>query len=279
MSRLLAGLAFLMLVAAPAAQAGDTADLIARGKYLATAADCVGCHTSDPAKPFAGGVALQTPFGTIVTPNITPDPDAGIGNWTDDDFLSALWRGRGKDGKRLFPAMPYPSYTEMSREDALAIRAYLRKVVPMPTMVESNQLPFPFSIRLNMLVWNALYLNERRFAPEPSRSAQWNRGRYLVDVLGHCGVCHTPKNVLGGDEPSEYLAGATLQGWHAPNIAPSKDKGIGTWKDEELFALLRTGQSGNEIASGPMAEVIKTSTSQLTDDDLNAIIAYLKDKP
>ena len=254
--------------------------LVARGKYLATAADCVACHTGPHAKPFAGGVMLKTPFGTIVTPNITPDATAGIGGWTDDEFLSALWEGRGHNGKRLFPAMPYPSYTQMSRDDVVAIRAYLKTVEPVAIWVDSNQLPFPFSVRFNLAIWNLINFRAGRFQPDATRSAQWNRGRYLVDVLEHCGVCHTPKNILGGDKDSAYLTGGALQGWNAPNIAPTRgDKGIGSWKDDELFTLLRTGQSGKEIPGGPMAEVIAKSTSHLTDDDLNAIIVYLKDKP
>jgi mono/diheme cytochrome c family protein len=223
---------------------------------------------------------LQTPFGTIVTANITPDANAGIGAWTDDEFLAALWQGRSRGGKRLFPAMPYPSYTQMTREDALAIRSYLRTVEPVPVRVESNLLPFPFSLRINMVVWNFLNFRAGRFQADATRSAQWNRGRYLVDVLEHCGVCHTPKNLLGGDKRSAYLTGETLQGWRASNIAPNHEgKGIDGYKDDELFALLRTGQSGKETPGGPMAEVITKSTSKLTDDDLNAIIVYLKDRP
>jgi len=261
-------------------RAADDATLIERGKYLAIVADCAACHTGPDSKPFAGGVELKTPFGTIVTPNITPDKTAGIGTYTDEEFLSALWQGRGRGGKRLFPAMPYTAYTQMTREDVLAVRAYLKTIEPVAVKVESNRLPFPFSLRANLAIWNLLFFRAGRFQPDTSRSTQWNRGRYLVDVLEHCGVCHTPKNLLGGDKQRAYLAGGSLQGWYAPNIAPNKDnKGIATWKDEELFELLRTGQSGKIIASGPMGEVVAKSTSKLTDDDLRAIIAYLKDKP
>jgi len=265
---------------APSGIAADDPALVARGKYLATAADCVACHTAAEGKPFAGGVSLQTPFGTIVTPNITSDPDAGIGTWTDDEFLSALWEGRGRNGKRLFPAMPYPSFTLMAKDDALAIRAYLRTVEPVAKKVESNLLPFPFNVRFNLAIWNLINFREGRFQPDPARSSQWNRGRYLVDALEHCGVCHTPKNFLGGDKGSAYLTGASLQGWYAPSIAPNHDgKGVDAYKDDELFTLLRTGQNGKDMPGGPMAEVIQKSTSQLTDDDLRAIITYLKDKP
>jgi mono/diheme cytochrome c family protein len=260
--------------------AADDAALIERGKYLATAADCAACHTGPDAKPFAGGVALKTPFGTIVSPNITPDKDGGIGAWTDDEFLSALWQGRGHSGKRLFPAMPYPSFTLLAKDDVLAIRAYLKTVEPVAAKVESNLLPFPFNLRFNLAIWNLINFREGRYQPNPNRSAQWNRGRYLVDALEHCTVCHTPRNFLGGDKSSAYLTGASLQGWYAPSIAPNHNgKGVDAYKDDELFTLLRTGQNGKDIPGGPMAEVISKSTSHLTDDDLRAIIAYLKDKP
>jgi len=268
------------ILVASAGRAADDPALIARGKYLATAADCLACHTGPDAKPYAGGVELKTPFGTIVSPNITPDKDTGIGAWTDDEFVSALWEGRGHNGKRLFPAMPYPSFTLMTKDDVLAIRAYLKTVEPVSARIESNRLPFPFSLRINLAIWNLINFREGRFEPDPVRSAQWNRGRYLVDALEHCTVCHTPKNLLGGDKSSAYLAGASLQGWFAPPIKPNHDgKGPDAYKDDELFRLLRTGQNGKDMPGGPMAEVIAKSTSQLTDEDLNSIIAYLKDKP
>ncbi len=268
------------ILVASTSRADDNSPLIERGKYLATAADCIACHTGPDAKPFAGGVALKTPFGTIVSPNITPDREAGIGAWTDDEFVSALWQGRGHNGKRLFPAMPYPSFTQISKDDVLAIRAYLKMVEPVATKVESNLLPFPFKLRFNLAIWNLINFREGRYQPDSRRSEQWNRGRYLVDALEHCGVCHTPKNLLGGDKTSSYLAGASLQGWFAPSIVPNHDgKGVDAYKDDELFTLLRTGQNGKDIPGGPMAEVISKSTSRLTDDDLRAMIAYLKDKP
>jgi len=268
------------ILVASSGHAADDAALIARGKYLSTAADCLACHTGHDAKPFAGGVELKTPFGTIVSPNITPDKDTGIGAWTDDEFVSALWEGRGHDGKRLFPAMPYPSFTLMTKDDVLAIRAYLKTVDPVSAKIESNRLPFPFSLRFNLAIWNLINFREGRLQPDPTRSAQWNRGRYLVDALEHCTVCHTPKNLLGGDKSSAYLSGASLQGWFAPPITPNHNgRGVDAYKDDELFRLLRTGANGKDIPGGPMAEVISKSTSQLTDEDLNAIITYLKDKP
>ncbi len=265
------------LLAPPAAGAVDLQafDLVQRGRYLATAADCAACHTRPGGAPFAGGVRLETPFGTLVGPNITPDVEAGIGGWTDDEFVAALHEGRGRRGIRLFPAMPYPAYTKMTREDALAIRAYLRTVEPAPNKIEANQLPFPLRIRFNMAVWNELNFKPGRLEPDRSKSAEWNRGRYLVDALGHCGTCHTPKTALGADRNSAYLQGAVLQGWFAPNITADARKGIGRWSVAEIVGYLKTGANPGAIASGGMAEEVVHSSSHMTDDDLNAIAVYL----
>jgi mono/diheme cytochrome c family protein len=251
-------------------------EFIERGRYLASAADCEGCHTKPGGKPFAGGVVLATPFGKLVGPNITPDRDAGIGAWTDDEFVAALHEGRGRGGIRLFPAMPYPVYTKMSREDALAIRAYLQTVEAVPDKVEPNLLPFPLNIRLNMAVWNALNFLPGRLKPDPSQSAEWNRGRYLVDALSHCGTCHTPKDLLGADKTSAYLQGGVLQGWFAPNITADNHKGIGRWSVEDIANYLKTGTNPDAIATGDMSEEVVHSSSHLTDADLQAIAMYLK---
>lgn len=248
---------------------------VERGRYLATAADCAACHTKPGGKPFAGGVALQTPFGTLVGPNITPDLTAGIGSWTDDEFLSALREGRGHGGIRLYPAMPYPAYTKMTSDDALAIRAYLETIDPAPDKIKSNQLPFPFDIRSIMIVWNAINFTPGRPAADPSKSAQWNRGRYLVDALGHCGTCHTPKTIMGADKSSAYLQGALLQGWYAPNITADPRKGIGHWSIEDIVSYLKTGTNPNTLASGGMGEEVVHSSSHMTGDDLKAIAVYL----
>jgi mono/diheme cytochrome c family protein len=254
----------------------QSSELIERGRYIATAADCVACHTKPGGRPFAGGSVLNTPFGILIGPNITPDPDAGIGAWSDDEFAAALQEGRGRGGTRLFPAMPYPVYTKMSREDALAIRAYLQTIEPAPDKVEPNQLPFPFSIRLNMLVWNALNFTPGRLKRDPAHSAEWNRGRYVVDALAHCGTCHTPKTILGADKNSHYLQGGLLQGWYAPNITGDDRKGIGRWAAEELFNYLKSGANSHAIATATMSEEIVHSSSNMTDDDLKAIAVYIK---
>jgi mono/diheme cytochrome c family protein len=270
----------LIAVAALTTTAVRAADLkmsstVERGKYLATAADCASCHTKPGGQPFAGGVTLRTPFGALVAPNITPDREAGIGSWTTDEFISALQDGRGRNGIRLYPAMPYPAYTKMTREDALAIRAYLQTIPPAPNKIEPNHLPFPFDIRATMIVWNAINFKRGQIAENPSKSPQWNRGHYLVDALGHCGTCHTPKTFMGADSNSAYLRGGQLQGWYAPNITADMRKGVGRWSINELISYLKTGASTYALASDDMGNVVVHSSSHLTDFDLKAIAVYL----
>src|SRR6478672_9770950 len=232
------GLAALSGVAS--AQDLQRFDLIERGRYLAVLGDCAACHTAPGGQPYAGGLALQTPFGKLVAPNITPDRETGIGNWTEDEFVAAMHDGRGRGGKRLYPAMPYPAYTKMTRDDVLAIRAYLATVAPVSNTVIANQLPFPFNIRFAMVFWNWLNFTPGRFQANPQNSAEWNRGAYIVEGAGHCGTCHTPKTLLGGDKTDSPLTGATLQGWFAPNITTDPRKGIGGWTEQDIVEYLRT---------------------------------------
>ena len=253
---------------------------IERGRYLAVAGDCASCHTVPRfGRPFAGGRAIETPFGNIVAPNITPDRETGIGAWSDDEFDAAVRRGVRRGGSLLYPAMPYNAYTKMSRDDVVAIRAYLNTVSPARNAVTANTLPFPFNIRAAMHVWNALYFKEGPFQPDPGKSAEWNRGAYLVDGLAHCGACHTPKTLLGGDKTSEYLQGSYLQGWSAPDITNDKARGIGSWSVEDAVAYLKSGHNRITAATGPMAEAVSLSTSHMKDADLAAIVAYLKSIP
>ncbi|MGA2290917.1 c-type cytochrome [Bradyrhizobium sp.] len=252
-------------------------DRIERGRYLAVLADCGACHTKPGGQPFAGGLALQTPFGTLVAPNITPDPETGIGTMTDAEFLASLHDGRGRNGRRLYPAMPYPAYTKMSDDDVLAIRAYLATVAAVDNPVMSNQLPFPLNIRLAMVFWNALNFAPGRYQPNPRKSAEWNRGAYVVEGAAHCGTCHTPKTWLGGDKNAQALEGATLQGWFAPDITNDSRKGIGAWSKDDLVQYLKTGANNLTLASGPMAEAVTHSTSAMTEQDIAAIATYLKD--
>jgi len=252
---------------------------IANGRYLATLGDCTGCHTEPGGKPYAGGLALATPFGKILAPNITPDRETGIGAWSDDDFVNALLNGTGHGGERLYPAMPYPFYTKMSRNEALAIRAYLNTVEPVQHEVHSNQLPFPFNIRAGLLAWDWLFFTPGRFEPAAGQSAEWNRGAYLVQGPGHCGACHTKKNFLGGDETSRALQGGVLQGWFAPNLTGDPRVGLGGWSVDDIVTYLKTGHNRITAATGPMSEVVVDSTSHVLDADLRAIAVYLKSLP
>ena len=255
-------------------------NLIERGRYLATASDCLACHTQRPrGKPFAGGRPIETPFGVIVSANITPDQETGIGAWTDDQFDNAVRKGIKPDGARLYPAMPYPSYTKLSRDDVDAIRAYLQTVEPVRNAVVSNQLPFPLDIRAAMRAWDKLYFTEGEFKPDPQKSPEWNRGAFLVQGPGHCAACHTPKTTLGGDKTSEAYRGAPVQGWFAPNITNDERTGIGRWSVDDVATYLKTGHNKFATATGPMAEEIADSSSHLTDDDLKAMATYLKSLP
>src|ERR1700744_3930008 len=262
-------------------RAGDLQDFSAveRVRYLATSADCGSCHTvpgSD--QPFAGGRAIETPFGVLAAPNITPERETGIGAWTDDQFDAAVRGGISRNGARLYPAMPFPYYSRMSREDVKDIRAYLSTIKPVANAVRVNRLPFPLNIRASMIVWDKLYFKPGEFHPDTSKSPEWNRGAYLVQGPEHCGACHTPKTFLGGDKPSEALQGYTLQGWTAPDITGGQGA-LRNWTAEHIATYLKTGHNRHAAAAGLMGEVVDLSTSKLTDTDLNAIAAYLKDTP
>jgi mono/diheme cytochrome c family protein len=252
---------------------------IERGKYLATAGDCTACHTRDASKPFAGGKAIVTPFGTLLSSNITPDRDTGIGAWSDEDFVSALQKGVRHDGTHLFPGMPYPYYTKVARADILAIRAWLNTLSPVRNSVVSDQLPFPFDVRTAMIGWNKLFFKEGELKPVAGKSAEWNRGAYLVEGLGHCAACHTPKNPLGGDETGEALQGGVIQNWFAPDLDADTRAGLGSWSADDIVRYLKTGHNRLADTTGPMAEVVMDSTSLLTDADLEAMATYLKDRP
>jgi len=253
---------------------------VERGRYLAVVGDCASCHTvPGSGRPYAGGRAIETPFGNLVAPNITPDPETGIGSWSDGDFDAAVRRGRRPDGSRLYPAMPYNAYTKMSHDDVLALRAYLNTVPPVSNAVEANTLPFPYNLRSAMRVWDGLYFTEGEYQPDPRKSEEWNRGAYLVTGPAHCPACHTPKSVLGGDKADRLLQGSPLQGWFAPNITDENSTGLGRWTHEDLVLYLKTGHNRIAAATGPMAEVVELSSSQMTDGDLRAIATYLKSLP
>ncbi len=253
---------------------------IERGRYLTIAGDCAACHTlPGSGHAYAGGRAIETPFGDILAPNITPDQQTGIGAWTDDEFVNAMQNGTGRNGKLLFPAMPYTYYTRVTREDVLAIRAYLNTVPAVQNAVNADQLPFPLNIRQSMIIWKRLFFRPGEFRPNAGKSEEWNRGAYLAEGLGHCGLCHTPKNFLGGDETSRMLRGYALQGWFAADITDYARRGLGSWSNDDIAAYLRTGRTPTSIATGLMAETISQSTSHMSDADLKAIATYLKDQP
>jgi len=253
---------------------------IERGRYLTAVADCAACHTDpDSNDEFAGGRPIETPFGKVVAPNITPDLETGIGSWSDAQFETAVRLGRDPDGAHLYPAMPFPYYTRMSAQDVRAIRAYLNTIPAVNHSVKSNQLPFPFNIRAGMAIWDALYFKSGTFQPDAKESAEWNRGAYLVRGPGHCGACHTPKTVLGGDLQRQTLQGYSIQGWFAPNITGDLELGLGRWSVDDVVAYLKNGHNRFAGASGPMAEEVTHSSSRMTDADLHAIALYLKDQP
>jgi mono/diheme cytochrome c family protein len=252
-------------------------DLVKRGEYLTRIGDCAACHTADPSRPFAGGLPINTPFGRIYSPNITPDPDTGIGQWSDTDFVRAMHEGIGKGGERLYPAFPYVEFTRVTEQDVLAIRAYLNTLAPVHYTPPANDLRFPFNQRWLMLFWNLFNFNEGRFVPDPKQSAEFNRGAYLVQGLAHCEECHTPRNFMQGLKTTERFSGATQAGWQAYNITPDHVGGIGNWSDDALISYLSTGVApGHANAAGPMAEVVQNSTQYLTREDLRSIVAYLR---
>lgn len=259
---------------------GDQAALIAKGRYLATAADCAACHTTPHGgQPFAGGYGIQSPLGTIFSTNITPSTKDGIGSYSEADFARAVRDGVAKDGTHLYPAMPYTAYAKLTDEDISALYAYfMHEVKPVDQASQKTELPFPFSIRVSMAAWNLLFLNADRFKPDASKSAEWNRGAYLAEALEHCSTCHTPRNLLMAEAGSKALGGGSLGSWYAPNITSDKIEGIGGWSDDELKQYLKTGHvAGKAQAAGPMAEAIENSLQHLNDDDIGAMVTYLKD--
>jgi mono/diheme cytochrome c family protein len=273
----LLGLGPLLLADCVAAQ---STDVVTRGAYLARAGDCVSCHTAPGGQPYSGGYRLDTPFGYLLAPNITPDAATGIGRWSADDFWRALHQGVNKRGQDMYPVMPFDFYTRVTREDSDAIYAYLRSVPAVSNPVIVNHLRFPFNQRWSMAVWRELYFSEGSYKSDPARSPAWNRGAYLVEGLGHCSACHSPRNALGGIEKDKAFSGATVDGWFALNLTSELHTGLGSWTVEQVATYLKTGAvAGKTTALGPMALVVKNSTSQMSDADLTAMATYLKEIP
>jgi len=255
-------------------------DPIARGRYLAEAADCKSCHTTEGGRPFAGGRAFRLPFGTLYSPNITPDRDTGIGAWTDADFLKAVHQGIDREGERLYPAFPYAAYTYLTDADVLAIKGYLATIAPVAYTPPPNTLGFPYNQRWLMAIWSGLFNPNQRFQPMSDKTPEWNRGAYLSEALAHCGDCHTPRNHLQALDNKRKFAGGDAEGWRAYNITADANAGVGTWSDEDLANYLSKGHAkGRGTASGPMAEAVNLSFARLTPGDIRAMVAYLRTVP
>ncbi len=278
--RAILGILFLCAasVCGPAG-AQPSPDTVARGKALAEAADCASCHTADPARPFAGGKRIDTPFGGIYSPNLTPDRETGLGAWSDEDFRRALRDGVAPSGSRYYPAFPYPYFTKLTREDILAIRAYLATLAPVHSVTPPPELRWPLNYRIVMRAWNYLFFRPGLLEPNQSKSQQWNRGAYLVEGAAHCGACHTPKNMFGANRPGQAYGGGLVQGWFAPRLDGATRSGLKSWSADDLVEYLQSGRNGRSHADGPMAEVVVNSTSKMTDGDVQAIAVYLKDLP
>lgn len=251
--------------------------LIEKGKYLTIAADCEACHTAPGGKIFAGGLPFKLPFGTLYSPNITPDTDTGIGGWSDAEFVRAMRSGVGKHGEDLYPAFPYTSYTLLSTDDILAIKAYLGIQTPVKGLPPDNKLLFPFNQRYVMRGWKLLFVPWDQFNPDPGKSPAWNQGAYLVEALAHCGECHTPRGLLFQREQGKALSGGVVDGWNAWNITQDRESGIGNWSNEDLATYLAGGYARTHgPAAGPMRQAIELSLSRLNRSDIDAIVIYLK---
>ncbi|MPW06082.1 c-type cytochrome [Paraburkholderia sp. CNPSo 3155] len=256
-------------------------EIVRRGEYLARAGDCIACHTAPRGRLFAGGLAMETPFGTLYSPNITPDPQYGIGTWSEEAFFKMMRTGRKPDGAPIYPAMPVAQYTKVTREDSNAIFAFLKTVEPVRQPNHPHTLRFPFNQRDLLYGWRTLYFHEGEFKPDPTKSVEWNRGAYLVEGLGHCTMCHTRINMLGGSSPREQFAGGLIpvQNWYAPSLTSDKDGGLGDWSIQDIVDLLQAGISNRGAVYGPMAEVTYHSLQHLSEEDIRAMAVYLKSLP
>ncbi len=274
------GVLFLCAAFCCAARADSpSAETIARGKALVDAGDCASCHTADPSQPLAGGKRIDTPFGGIFSPNLTPDRDTGLGAWSDDEFYRALHDGVARNGSRYYPAFPYPNFTKITRDDVLAIKAYLSTLTPVRSIPPPPQLRFPLNHRVVMRGWNLLFFRPGTFEKNPQKSEEWNRGAYLVQGAAHCGACHTPKNMFGADKRGQMYGGGLIDGWFAPRLDAAERSGLKSWSVEDIVEYLQSGRNGRSHAGKLMAEVVVNSTSKMSDADIHAIAVYLKDLP
>jgi mono/diheme cytochrome c family protein len=281
--RLLAAVALAVPLLSHAAPTDDA--LVARGAYLAKVGDCVACHSAPKGKPFAGGLPMVTPMGKIFTTNITPEPDTGIGRWSEQDFEKALRQGVSKDGHNLYPAMPYPSYAKVRDDDVKALYAYFMKgVAPVQQANRESEIPFPLNMRWPLKIWNVVFLEKGVYRDKDGKGAEWNRGAYLTQGLGHCGSCHTARGIgfqerALDERGGAWLAGAALDGWFASNLTGEHNTGLGQWSEADLSTFLKTGANAHATAFGSMTDVINNSTQAMTDPDLKAMSAYLKSLP
>lgn len=258
-----------------------TTQTITKGEYLARAGDCIACHTEPGGKQFSGGRAMATPFGNLYVPNVTPDDETGIGRWTADDFYRMMHQGISRDGTLMYPVMPFASYTKVTREDSDAIYAYMMSVPPVSQKNRPHELKFPFNQRDLLIGWRALYFKQGEYVDDKAKSAQWNRGAYLVEGLGHCAMCHTAINKLGGSKTSQEFEGGMIpnQNWYAPSLTSNREAGLGNWSLKEISDLLQAGISDRATVYGPMAEVVYNSLQYLSDADVEAMAVYLKELP
>ncbi|MBV6388717.1 MAG: Gluconate 2-dehydrogenase cytochrome c subunit [Nitrosomonas europaea] len=267
----------LSSIAATQPSANSDAEQVLRGEYLTRAGNCMGCHTTRGGKPYAGGRELVTPFGKFVTPNITPDNETGIGHWSEEDFWQALHYGKGRDGSYLYPVFPYTEYTKVTRQDADAIFAYLRSLTPVAQTNPPHKITSPYDNQFLLFLWRTWYFKEGVYEPDDSKSEEWNRGNYLVQGLGHCNACHTPRNVWGASQ-DDKLAGGEIMGtyWYAPSLISHREAGMGEWSVDEIAKLLSTGVTGHAVTSGPMATIVRQSLQYLSKDDMRAVAVYLQ---
>lgn len=264
-----------------AAEPAATPQQLSRGEYLARAGNCAGCHTDRGGAPYAGGRGIATPFGTVYASNLTPDAETGIGRWSTAQFWRAMHNGRSRDGRLLYPAFPYPSFTLLTRDDSDALLAYLRSQAPVRQPNRPHALRFPYSTQAALAVWRALFFAPARFELQPQQSAAWNRGAYLVRALGHCDACHAARNLLGATRAPLELSGGlvAMQGWYAPSLADAGEAGVAGWPLDDVVQLLRSGTSSRGTVMGPMAEVVARSTQHLAEADLRAMALYLQSLP
>ena len=259
------------------AAAEPSPEMIAKGKALTEAGDCGSCHTADPSKPFAGGKRIATPFGGIYSANLTPDRNTGLGLWSDEDFRRAMRFGVRPDGANYYPAFPYPHFSKLTRDDIFAIRAYLATLAPVANTPPASELRWPLNYRVLMRLWNFAFFRPGIFEPDQNKSAEWNRGGYLVEGIAHCGACHTPKNFLGADKQNARFSGNVVEGWFAPRLDGTERGGLKSWSVEDIAEYLGSGRNGHSHADGPMAQVVLNSTSHMSDADVHAIAVYLKE--